>query len=235
MNYLFFISDDALFKSVKKVIDKIESAERNIESKLHKNVLDPFSALFDGITRSMSYTQWLESEKVRQLQKTMQNAIGDFHQDILGNVFGCENLGIGGGLDVCNRNKKFIAEIKNKFNTTKGDHKTAIYDSIENKLNTAEFKDFTGYYVEIIPKNKKVYNEPFVPSDNKTKQRRTINEKIRIIDGKSFYELATGSKTGLQDLFEFLPDFIAANFKYKFDKKETKKYMELFAMAFKVE
>ncbi len=232
MPYLSFISDEDLLNAVQKVISKIEIASHRSENKLYRNVLDPFSALFDAITHSITYDEWIKSEKIRQIQKTMQNAIGDFHQEILGSITGCENLGIGGGLDVCDRKKKIIAEIKNKFNTTKGNHKSEIYDAISAKLKSPEFKDFTGYYVEIIPQNKKIYDKPFVPSDNKTKNRRVENTKIRIIDGKSFYKLMTGDDLALQKLFEALPHVIVDNFPYKFDKKDAMKYLDLFGKAF---
>jgi Eco47II restriction endonuclease len=234
MPYLLFISDDNLITAVKKVITTIESAQNKIDSKLYKNVLDPFSALFDGITHGLDYDEWIKSEKVRQIQKTMQNAIGDFHQDVLGSSINCENLGTGGGLDVCNRKKKIIAEVKNKFNTTKGNHKVEIYDTIKGKLKTLEFGGYTGYYVEVIPPNKKIYNKPFVPSDSKTKKRRPVNENIRVVDGKSFYKLMTGDDYALQDLFESLPKVIIDNFSYKFDKNEASKYLELFNKAFEV-
>lgn len=234
MPYLKFISDSDLITAIKKLIQKIENAERDVDTKLYKNVLDPFSALFEGITHGTPYNVWLKSEKVRQIQKTMQNAVGDFHQDILGSVVGCENLGSGGGLDICNRKKKIIAEIKNKFNTTKGNHKIEIYDAIKAKLKDSKFKGFIGYYVEIIPQKKKIYDKPFTPSDNKTKVRRISNTKIRQIDGKSFYNLVVGRPFALQELFEALPHVIAENFQYKFDKKEAVKYLELFAKAYEV-
>lgn len=234
MPYLSFIKDQDLLKAVKRVIQKIENAEKSIDLKLYKNVLDPFSALFDGITHGIPYSEWLKSEKVRQIQKTMQNAIGDFHQDILGSIHGCENLGTGGGLDICNRKRKIIAEVKNKFNTTKGNHKVEIYDAIKNKLKKKEFDGFIGYYVEIIPPGKKIYDKPFVPSDNKTEKRRPSNKFIRVVDGRSFYQMMTGDELALQKLFESLPHVIADNFPYKLDKRQAKEYIALFARAFKV-
>jgi len=162
----------------------------------------------------------------------MQNAIGDFHQDILGAIVGWKDLGAGGGLDILNKDLKIVAEIKNKFNTTKGNHKIEIYDSIKAFLAQDDFKDFTGYFVEIIPKNKQMYDKPFIPPDNKTKKKRPLNRRIRVIDGKSFYSLATGREFALQELFEVLPSVILEHWQYKFDEKEAKKYLELFGRAF---
>ena len=219
MAYLKYISDQKLIEAVGKVIDVIEKADNETNVKLHKNVIDPFSALFHGITHNISYKEWIEQEKARQIQKSLQNAIGGFHQNILGSVAGWEDFGASGGLDVkCNK-QKIIAEIKNKFNTTKGNHKTEIYDSIKIMLKEKEYKDFTGYYVEIISQGKNQYDKPFVPSDNKIKKQRPKNNKIRVIDGVSFYAKATGRKFALQKLFEVLPSVIANNYKYKLRKK----------------
>ncbi|MEA3272919.1 MAG: Eco47II family restriction endonuclease [Patescibacteria group bacterium] len=232
MPYLKFLSDKDLCYAVDKVIKVIEKAEQDVETKLHKNVVDPFSALFHGVTHSISYKEWIEQEKGRQVQKTMQNAIGNFHQEILGSVFGWENLGHSGGLDVKNTEMKIIAEVKNKFNTTKGNHKIEVYDAIKAKLKTPEYKEYVGYFVEVIPERKKKYNKPFTPPDNKTKRRRPTRKKIRVIDGVSFYKMATGRKYALQELFEVLPRVITKEYKYKLSKKEAKEYFELFKMAF---
>ncbi len=198
MPYLQFISDEDLGSAVGKVVKIIELAEHDATANFYNNVVDPFSALFHGVTHDITYQEWIEQEKARQTQKTMQNAIGDFHQEILGAIPGWNNLHVGGGLDVVNKNMGIIAEIKNKYNTTKGNHRVEVYDAIKSKLKTAEYENFIGYYVEIIPKGKKKYNKPFTPPDNKIKKRRPTNKKIRIIDGISFYALATGRPHALQ-------------------------------------
>ncbi|MFH0840967.1 MAG: Eco47II family restriction endonuclease [bacterium] len=235
MPYLKFISDKNLILAVDRVVKIIETAEREADNSLHKNVLDPFSALFHGVTHVITYKEWIEQEKARQSQKTMQNAIGDFHQEILGSIPGWVNLGVGGGLDVVNKKTKIIAEIKNKFNTTKGNHRVEIYDAIKLKLKTKEYEKFIGYYVEIIPQGKHKYDKPFVPPDSKTKKRRPTNKNIRIIDGISFYELATGRKHALEELFQAISHILVEKYKYKLSKKEALQYFELFKMAFSIE
>ena len=155
MPYLKFISNHDLITAVSKVIKVIEKAEHDAETNMYKNVIDPFSALFHGITKSISYKDWLKQEKARQTQKTMQNSIGDFHQDILGSISGWKNLGVGGGLDVINEKMKIIAEVKNKYNTTKGNHLVKLYDDIKNTLKNNRYEKYTGYYVEVISKGRK--------------------------------------------------------------------------------
>ncbi|MFA6551822.1 MAG: Eco47II family restriction endonuclease [Patescibacteria group bacterium] len=235
MPYLKFITDKQLISAVGKVVKIIETAEHEADNNLHKNVIDPFSALFHGATHAITYKEWIEQEKARQSQKTMQNAIGDFHQEILGAIPGWSNLGTGGGLDVVNLKMKIIAEVKNKFNTTKGNHRVEVYDAIKSKLKTETYANFTGYFVEVIPQGKKTYNKPFVPPDNKTKRRRPSNKYIRIIDGKSFYTLAAGRKYALKELFEAVSHILVDEYKFKLSKTEALQYFELFKMAFSTE
>lgn len=205
--FLPFVEDDAIELCVRVVLDKATAARASKEKDVFKNVVDPFSAVFDASVQGISLASWLEQEKSRQAQKTMQNAVGEFHQQVIGSVKGWESLPVGGIIDIRSAGKKVIAEVKNKYNTTKGIDRVGYYDSFE-RLLVQEYKGFTAYYVEIIPKNKKMYNDPFTPSDNESSQRRIANEKIRIIDGKSFYHMVTGDINALEKLYKALPSVI---------------------------
>jgi len=201
MPHLQFIEDNKLITHIQEVLNIIEAAATDAEKNLYNNAVDPFSALFDCLRQNISLEAWLEQEKVRQIQKTFQNSIGVFHQEVLGAVPGWESLGTGKVVDVINKDRKIIAEIKNKFNTTKGNHKVRIYDDFSSLLNSSH-QGYTAYYVEIIPKGGKRYDSPFTPSDNQNKKRREANEQIRVIDGYSFYKLATGQPDALYQLYE---------------------------------
>lgn len=176
------------------------------EADIYRNTLDIFSASLDSAIRGLSAEEWLIQEKQRQIQKTLQNAIGTLHQGILGTLDGVENLGVGGIVDLKSETKHFIAEIKNKHNTTKGNHKVAIYDDLAKVLSDRDDPETVGYYVEILPVNGKSYDKPFIPSDNKVGERRPINELIRQIDGQTFYEKVTGNPHALRELYELLPE-----------------------------
>lgn len=173
------------------------------EQSLRQNTLDVFSATLESILKGISFDEWIEQEKKRQIQKTLQNKVGDLHQKILGTLSGVQDLGVGDVVDIISQEKSLIAEIKNKHNTTKGNHKIAVYDDLKSVLSSKP-EITTAYYVEILPKNGKKYNKPFTPSDNKTSQQRPANEFIRQIDGQSFYELLTGKPNALRELYILL-------------------------------
>ncbi len=187
------------------------------ELDLYRNTLDCFSASIDAVVQGISLDDWMVQEKERQVQKTKQNAIGSLHEEIIGCLPGVANLAVGNVIDIVSDEKKLIAEIKNKHNTTKGNHKVAIYDDLAKEL--AKRPGYIGYYVEILPKAQKAYNVPFKPSDNKTKQRRIAREDIRQIDGRSFYRLLTGHADALDELYLELPSIVAEIVKEEFDVK----------------
>ncbi len=229
---LSYICNEKLYECVEQVIYTIKRAQKEKNVTLHANVIDPFSAIFDAMYNKISLQQWLELEKTRQIQKTLQNNIGLFHQSIIGCVDGWENLGTGKIIDLINVQKKIIAEIKNKYNTTKGNHKIAIYDDLEAKLENYKDKGYIAYYVEIIRKKPFGYCETFTPSDNKTHQKRKQHPQIKIIDGETFYSLATGSKTALVDLYRVLPSVISKISGHNLNIDDT--YYSLFEKAYNI-
>lgn len=227
-----YISNDNFFKYVKEVLGIAKVAVTDVESRLDRNVIDPFSALFDALRQNITLSQWLEQEKTRQIQKTMQNALGEFHPKIIGSIQGWEWLPVGMIIDVKSDSKKVIAEVKNKHNTTKGTDKKTLYDNLKSQL-ASDYNGYTGYYVEIVPKKKEPYDKPFTPSDNITHQRRPLNEKIRVIDGRSFYALASGHKDALKMLYDKLPLVIGEILEVSPEKAtKDKVFFELFEKAY---
>ncbi len=212
MSYLSYISDNDLENAVQKVINCIRQAQARPDTSLYKNVIDPFSAIFDGVVDGISFEDWLKREKVRQVQKTVQNAIGEFHQEVIGSIPGWQNLGTGNLVDVCNTNLNIIAEIKNKHNTVKGSDRIVIYDDLLHALGMPNYQNFIAYYVEVVPqkdKKKLIYNRPFTPADKKTGTRRPPNQNIIIIKGQDFYDMDTGIPGALSMLFDILPEVIS--------------------------
>ncbi|MCC7357637.1 Eco47II family restriction endonuclease [Candidatus Uhrbacteria bacterium] len=87
---------------------------------MHKNIIDPFSAVIDASFHGISLQEWTNFENVRQIQKSMQNALGRLYQEILGSVSGWQSRGVGDVLDLESTQYKILAEVKSKFNITKG-------------------------------------------------------------------------------------------------------------------
>lgn len=211
MPYLNWISDDELEKAIKHIILTSQKALKTSEENVNRNVIDPFSALFQIGGFGLDSSTWLISEKTRQAQKSLQNHIGDFHQKILGHVEGWDNLGIGGNMDLKCDNRKILAEVKNKYNTVTGGSLIDVYKNLESLVmpNSSIYNGYTAYFVHIIPRSPLRYNLEFTPSNRKTSARAHANPLIRVIDGASFYELVTGEVEALDNLFQVLPEVVS--------------------------
>ncbi|MEQ8470651.1 MAG: Eco47II family restriction endonuclease [Marinoscillum sp.] len=207
MSYLSWISDEDLGRSVQNLMGIALRSIKDSEEKFNRNVIDPFSALFQILGFGLNHDSWLISEKTRQAQKTLQNHTGDFHQNILGSVKGWDNLSTGNEMDLVSHDQKVLAELKNKHNTVKGSDLSGLYKSMENLVmnKSSVYKGYTAYYVTIIPKKPERSVDFFTPSDKSTGSRLASNERIKVIDGASFYSLVTGEEDALQNLFEVIP------------------------------
>lgn len=228
---------DNLKIAIKDAVKRLYDAQVS-EPNLYRNTLDCFSASLDALVQGITLDEWLKQEKERQIQKTKQNAIGSLHEAILGSIDGVMNLPVGKLIDIVSDNQKVIAEVKNKHNTTKGNHKAQIYRDLEAAIDHS-YKGYTGFYVEILPKGAKTYNEPFSPSDNQTHTKLPERNDIRRIDGRSFYALLTGKENAIDELYDNLPGIVAEiineEFSVSLDSKnvtDSELFDEIFTKAY---
>lgn len=238
MPRLAFISDEDLEEAVETLLLQASHALKKAETKFEKNVIDPFAAIFEMAGFGLNEVVWRSNEKIRKAQKTLGNHIGAFHQSVLGKIKGWSNPGSGGIIDLVSTEQKIIAEIKNKYNTVKGSDLTHLYTDLENLVmpKASIYKDYTAYYVEIIPKKPIRYDVPFTPSDKSMGKKKTENSFIRKVDGYTFYKLVTGVDDALFQLFKVLPEVIESNKKNIMDYKflNTQFLSVFFQAAFEI-
>jgi hypothetical protein len=209
MPYLSWITDQNLIECVEGVLTKGLEGISKAENDFSRNGIDPFSALFDATCQQVSLDEWPDLERRRQAQKTLQNALGKFHQSLLGRI-GDWTIPEEGFIDLVSIQNKVVVEVKNKHNTVKKSDLKSVYDELEQAVmhKTTTYKGYTAYYVTIIPGNDKRFNKPFTPSNNETETRKSSNELIREIDGYSFYALVTGRDDALLELYQVIPTII---------------------------
>jgi hypothetical protein len=205
MAILPYISDSDLITHTSKLVDAAKRGEKKVYANPYNNVIDPFSALVDAARQNISLEEWMKQEQARQIQKSFQNAIGEFHQQILGSIGGWNNAGAGGSYDVINNEMKIIAEVKNKYNTMNSSSALNAYDKMAHWLDYGK-SGYRAFIVEIVPEKPLPYSVPFTPSDRKVK--RQTRENLRRIDGRSFYALATGIPQAIDLLYKALPDVL---------------------------
>lgn len=236
MAYLNFVKDSELEDAVGFMLASAKNGQETARKKFTRNVIDPFAVIFEMAGFDIpTVSEWETAEQARQAQKTLGQALGDFHQRILGSIKGWENLGVGKNIDLYCPSKKIIAEVKNKHNTVTGGKLSDLYRGLDELVmpNSSKYHGHTAYYVEIIPKKGATYDVEFVPSDRTRSKKCAANPKIRKIDGRSFYTLASGKNDALPKLYAALPQVIMAVRGQSYGSEELKKMEKYFNAAFK--
>ncbi len=203
-NYLEFISDEDLVKAVTKLKKVYErTKESTTEEDFYKNQIDPIKLLFDTKFNTKDIKKTIELEIIRKKDKTISNAIGEFHEQLLGSIKGYEKLPVGLGYDIKAKDNSLYADIKNKHNTVKGLNLKDLYADLEEYVANSENEDAKAYWVQIIAENKKSFNEQWkIPKHN------LDNESIYKISADQFYKLLTGKDDAFKRVCEVLPTVI---------------------------
>ena len=80
----------------------------------------------------------LKALEAQSAVKSLQNAVGNFHQKVLGNVSGWQDMGTSGGIyDISSKdkvaaagNRKVLAEIKMRYNTIKASDEWQLHQKL---------------------------------------------------------------------------------------------------------
>ena len=218
-NYkLDFISDTNLFNHTKENVEKYRF---QIDlAKFNKNLIDPIKLTFDSKVYDRDIQDVIESEIVRQMDKSNTNHIGYYHQNIF------KYIGVGwsvpeSGYDIVNHDEHYYVEMKNKHNTMNSSASQKTYMRMQNTL--LNDSDATCMLVEVIARNSQntIWN---ISLDGNP----VSNERIRRVSIDKFYELVTGERTAFKKLCEQIPIVIKdiVN-KIELDKKSNTVFTEL--------
>lgn len=128
---LGFIADGDLYALVEETV---LAYRRSITlEQFNSNVIDPIKLLFDAQVYGRTCEQIVETECMRQLDKSNTNHIGYFHQNLF------RHVGLGwhvpsSGFDIVNEERHLFVELKNKHNTLNSSSALATRGRMEQKL-----------------------------------------------------------------------------------------------------
>jgi hypothetical protein len=194
---LSFISDEDLFNHAQETINKYRFA---IDLKeFNKNLIDPIKLTFDSKIYGKSIEEIIESESLRQIDKSNTNHIGYFHQNIFKYFHGWSVPKQ--GFDVISEKRKVFVEMKNKHNTMNSASSQKTYIKMQHKILRDD--ESTCYLVEVIARNSQ--DIPWVISLD---GEQVSNKNIRRISIDKFYGMVTGEKEAFKRLCEVLPKVI---------------------------
>ncbi len=198
---LSFISDVNLFNHVKETIEKYRF-KINLKE-FNKNLIDPIKLTFDSKIYGKTIENIIESESIRQMDKSNSNNIGYFQQNIFKHIYHKDTQDTNWsvpkqGFDIVNDVDKIYVEMKNKHNTMNSSSSSATYMKMQNKL--LNDSEATCMLVEVIAKDSQNIKWAVSLQGNPMS-----NDRIRRVSIDKFYELVTGEKEAFKQLVEVLP------------------------------
>lgn len=199
-NYNLGFISDALIRQ--HVLETVKKYRFSINLKdFNKNLIDPIKLTFDSKIYDKTIAEIIESEVLRQIDKSNTNHIGYFHQNIfqyLGNGWEVPRS----GYDIVNEKKKIYVEIKNKHNTMNSSSSQKTYMRMQNTV--LNNPDATCMLVEVIAKNSQN-----IVWRNSLDGIAIHNDKIRKVSVDKFYEIVTGDNLAFKKLCEQMPKIIS--------------------------
>lgn len=126
-NYVSFISDEHLLMCIENLHNSYLKAKNNISKKsFYNNKVDTIKLTFDAKFNNINEEELIQSEVLRQIDKSINNSIGTFHEQILGGIKGFE-IGSLSGFDIKSNDDTLFADIKNKHNTMNSSSAEALF------------------------------------------------------------------------------------------------------------
>ncbi|MEN6323677.1 MAG: Eco47II family restriction endonuclease [Proteiniphilum sp.] len=199
--YVNFIPDQHLLDCIKNLFKAYLRAKNNITKRsFYKNKVDTIKLTFDAKFNDINEDDLIQSEILRQIDKSINNSIGTFHEQILGGIEGYE-VGFLNGFDIKATDNTLFADIKNKHNTMNSSSAEALFQKLARYAD--DYKKAKCYWVQILAKGS--FNENWRGEIN---GKEYSHSRVFKISGDQFYALLSGQNDALFQLYKALPSAI---------------------------
>jgi hypothetical protein len=155
---------------------------------------------FDAKFNDFDEESLIQSEILRQIDKSINNSIGTFHEQILGGIKGYE-VGNLSGFDIKATDNSLFADIKNKHNTMNSSSAESLFQKLSRYAD--DYKKAKCYWVQILAKGS--FNEHWKGEIN---GKEYSHSRVFKISGDQFYALLSGKQDALLQLYKTLPKAI---------------------------
>jgi len=198
MAYVNFISDEHFLTCIGNLHDAYLRAKNNISKKrFYANKIDTIKLTFDAKFNDINEDDLIQSEILRQIDKSINNSIGTFHEQILGGIKGYE-IGNLSGFDIKASDDTLFADIKNKHNTMNSSSAEALFQKLARYAD--DYKQAKCYWVQILAKSS--FEEHWKGDIN---GKEYSHSRVFKISGDRFYALVSGKEDALFQLYKALP------------------------------
>jgi len=219
--YLNYISDEHLLKCIANLHRSYIKAKNDISrERFYANKVDIIKLTFDSQFNDIDEESLINAEILRQIDKSINNFIGTFHEEILGGMAGFE-IGKLSGFDIKATDDTLFADIKNKHNTMNSSAAESLFQKLKHYADT--YKKANCYWVQILAKGS--FNNHWTGNIN---GKEYSHSRIYKISGDQFYALLAGEDDAFLQLNKVLPIAIDDYLK---DFEKTEKIKEHSALA----
>jgi Eco47II restriction endonuclease len=196
--YVDFISDEHFLNCVANLHKAYLKAKNNItKNKFYANKVDSIKLSFDAKFNNIDEESLIQAEILRQIDKSINNSIGTFHEQILGGIEGFE-IGNLSGYDIKAEDDSLFADIKNKHNTMNSSSAESLFQKLSKYADT--HKKAKCYWVQILAKSS--FCELWKGEIN---GKEYSHSRVYKISGDQFYALLSGKENALFQLYKNLP------------------------------
>ena len=210
---LDFITEEQFKCHVRATIMKYgEKLESYDLKRFNSNLIDPIKLIFDKSVYRTSWEEIVNNEIFRQRDKSSNNDIGYFHQNIFSYFKGCEVPQA--GWDVIYRNPEGIqmpdgdivhtiyVEMKNKHNTMNSASAGKTFIKMQNQILNDD--DCACFLVEAIAQTSQN-----IKWETTVDKKKVGHKLIRRVSLDQFYKLVTGEANAFYQICMVLPSVIA--------------------------
>lgn len=199
--YVKFISDDHLLECIANLHKSYLKAKNNLtKNNFYSNKVDVIKLTFDAKFNDFDEESLIQSEVLRQIDKSINNSIGTFHEEILGGIKGFE-IGKWSGFDIKAKDDTLFADIKNKHNTMNSSSAESLFQKLKGFAD--KHKNAKCYWVQILAKSS--FNGLWTAEIN---GKEYSHSRVYKISGDQFYALLSGQTDSLFQLYKSLPTAI---------------------------
>lgn len=196
--YLTFITDDHFLQCIANLHNAYTKAKNNLtKNDFYKNKVDTIKLTFDSLFNGIDQESLIQAEILRQIDKTINNSIGTFHEQVLGGIAGYE-AGYLSGYDIKAKDDTLFADIKNKHNTMNSSAAESLFQKLKHLADT--HKKAKCYWVQILAKSS--FNTLWTGEIN---GKEYSHSRVYKISGDQFYALLSGQEDALFQLYRALP------------------------------
>lgn len=207
-----FISEEDFTNHVENTIEKYGSKLISFDvKKFNQNIVDPIKLIFDKSVYHFSWEEIIKNEIFRQRDKSNNNDIGYFHQNIFSYIQYCEVPNQGWDVIVRKPEGSYLpegdtvstiyVELKNKHNTMNSSSSAKTYIRMQDQLLNDD--DCACFLVEAITKNSQN-----IKWETTVDTKRVSHKRIRRVSLDQFYALVTGDHLAFYKICMALPKII---------------------------